>query len=129
MSYDGSKVVFYEKQLVGKGKHWGQCVALVQVIGGAPRTADWKQGIRVKGNADKIAKYTCIATFENGVYPNRKHGNHAAIYLSQDASGIVVYDQWVGQPNNPISMRTIPFLADESLADPSNNGNCFYVIE
>lgn len=126
MSYDGSKVVFYEKQLVGEGKHWGQCVALVQVIGGAPRTADWKQGIRVKGNGDKIAAYTCIATFENGVYPNRKHGNHAAIYLSQDASGIKVYEQWVG---HPISTRTIPFKANESLDNPSNNGNCFYVIE
>lgn len=118
--------MFHEGESLGDGKYKGQCVALVQTLTKAPRTADWKQGIRVKGNGDQIAPYTCIATFEDGKYPNRSHGNHAAIYLSQDATGIEVYDQWKG---HPISKRTIPFGPNESTEDPSNNGNCFYVIE
>lgn len=99
---------------------------LVQWFTGAPLTRHWKQGIRVKGNGDKIEPYTAIATFENGVYPNRKHGNHAAIYLSQDESGIEVYDQWVGRKTGK---RRIRFAPGDSREDPSNNGNCFYVIE
>lgn len=38
---------------------------------------------------------TAIATFVNGRYPNRPHGNHAAFYLGQDAGGIYVVDQGV----------------------------------
>jgi hypothetical protein len=126
MAYIGKKVAFAEGQSVGTGKFKGQCAALVQWFGGAPKTLQWKQGIRVKGNGDQIAPYTCIATFEDGVYPNRKHDNHAAIYLSQDGSGIEVYDQWAGKP---IGKRRIRFHEGEGLDDPSNNGNCFYVID
>jgi hypothetical protein len=45
-----------------------------------------------KGNAD-IRTGTAIATFDGmGRYPNHAHGNHAAIYISQDSVGIWVWD-------------------------------------
>lgn len=69
--------------------------------------------------------YTCIATFEGGRYPGRKSGNHAAVYISHDETGIEVYDQWVGRP---IGKRRIQFYAKGDMSNPSNNGNCFYVI-
>jgi hypothetical protein len=44
-----------------------------------------------------IQKGTAIATFVNGKYPNNSHDNHAAFYISQDAGGIWVVDQWKSQ--------------------------------
>lgn len=121
--YIARRVASFKGQSVGIGHFKGQCAALVQWLGGAPKASAWRAGDLVKG-AD-IATLTCIATFEDGVYPNRKHGNHAAVYIEQDATGIHVWDQWSGKP---ISRRWIPFAADGDLSDPSNNGNCFHVI-
>lgn len=101
----------------------GQCVALVKHCASAPETSKWKQGAAVRGNL-AIQTGTAIATFENGKYPNRAHGNHAAIYISQDAKGIKVYDQWVGKG---VHIRTIRWGGDPN--DPSDDGNYFYVIE
>ena len=54
------------------------------------------------GNKD-LSPGTAIATFENGRYPNRPHGNHAAFYLGQVANGIYVVDQWRNMENKPTS--------------------------
>lgn len=112
------------------GSH--QCVALVQHYTNAPSTGAWHEGAVVRGNLG-LAQGVAIATFVNGAYPNLSHGNHAAIYLSQDASGIWVVDQWKGDPNKPkVSKRYIPFRGrwkDGTFANPSNNGDAFYVIE
>jgi hypothetical protein len=105
-------------QVVGSG----QCVAFVQVSSGAPRTAEWKQGVSVK--ASDLPTGTAIATFLDGVYPNHSTGNHAAIYASQDESGIQVWDQWLGQP---VHARTIRFKG--GTAPDSNDGDTFSVIE
>lgn len=121
--YIARRVASYKGQLVGIGRFKGQCAALAQWLGGAPKTWAWKAGQLVKG-AD-IPSLTCIATFENGVYPNRKHGNHTAVYIEQDSTGILVWDQW---SNKPISRRWIGFEAPGDLSNASNNGNCFYVI-
>ena len=101
----------------------GQCVALVQSWCGAPNTGLWTQGVLVKGNDVHIAKGTAIATMVHGHYPNHAHGNHAAIYMGQDSTGIQVIDQWSGQVAH---RRTIRF---DGHGSDSNNGDKFYVIE
>jgi hypothetical protein len=101
----------------------GQCVAFVKEASGAPQSSLWKEGEKVR-DAD-IQSGTAIATFIDGVYPNHPHGNHAAIYVEQSDSGIVVWDQWSGQP---VHKRTLQFkgAGDHDL---SNNGDAFSVIE
>ncbi len=106
----------------------GQCVAIVQVYAKAPLTARWSEGIKVKGN-NMIAKGTAIATFVNGKYPNKAHDNHAALYISQDATGIRVMDQWTKKAK--ISSRVLSYLGKEkdgTFKDPSNNADAMSVI-
>jgi hypothetical protein len=112
------------KTLVGNG----QCPVVVQVATGAPKVKFWRRGPLVKGNA-RIPEGTAIATFDDkGRYPNKSHGNHAAIYLGQDAKGIRVLDQWLGKDVAKWSFeRTLAFgtLDEHSI---SNNGNYFSVV-
>ncbi len=106
-----------------------QCVALIKHYTNAPQTALWKEGDAVRGNAS-IKKGTAIATFVNGKYPNAGTGNHAAFYISQDAVGVWVVDQW--STSETIRKRPLRFLGkNESGAfiRPSNNGDAFSVIE
>ncbi len=107
----------------------GQCVAIVQTYAKAPLTSAWKKGVTVRG-ATTLATGTAIATFVNGKYPNKSHGNHAALYISQDASGITVMDQWTSKAT--ISSRKLTFKGknkDGTYIDPSNNGDAMSVIE
>ncbi len=113
------------------GNH--QCVVLVQTFAKAPRAASWKQGAAVRGNL-LMPMGTAIATFTDGIYKNRPHGNHAALYISQDQGGIWVIDQW--KDDNPkhakITRHYLRFMgADKhgSWVDTSNNGDAFSVIE
>jgi hypothetical protein len=128
MSYVYAKVDDLDgKPLVGSK----QCVAIVQVYANAPNTSQWTQGVQAKGNT-QLAKGTALATFVDGKYPNLSHGNHAALYVSQDASGIWVMDQWAGDAKKPtISKRRMKFkgMSGTSYVDPSNNGDAMYVIE
>jgi hypothetical protein len=106
-----------------------QCVALVKQYAGAPASSLWKEGELVKGNR-AIRKGTAIATFEKGRYPNRSHGNHAALYISQDCCGIVVIDQW--STSGTVKKRRLPFLGRDKSGNfirPSNNGDAFSVVE
>lgn len=118
MSFIASNPEEYKGEVVGDG----QCVAFVKEVSGAPQTSLWKEGEKVRG-AD-IYTGTAIATFFNGVYPSHSHDNHAAIYVSQNAEGLVVWDQWKGQS---VHQRTIRFKA--GVGDPSNDGDAFSVIE
>jgi hypothetical protein len=108
------------------------CVVLVQHYANAPRTSQWTEGAKVKGNTT-IVKGTAIATFVGGVYPNNSTGNHAALYISQDETGIWVMDQWKDDDSKPtVSKRRLRFKganADGSYKDPSNNGDAFSIIE
>ena len=109
------------------GSH--QCVALVQAMAGAPVTSAWREGAAVSDRLT-LAKGTAIATFVNGRYPSHAHGNHAALYISQSAAGIVVMDQWAAKPS--VAHRTISFGKKDKqghYVDPSNNANAFSVIE
>lgn len=107
----------------------GQCVTLIIQYAKAPAASLWKEGKQVKGNS-LLKKGTAIATFVNGKYPNNKTGQHAAFYLSQDAAGIWVIDQWLA--SRTVQKRRLQFRGkkkDGGFADPSNNGDAFSVIE
>lgn len=120
MAYVAASPEAYDGQVVGSG----QCVAFVQKASGAPVTASWRQGSKVRGNAF-VTRGTAIATFDTGgKYPNKPSGNHAAIYLSQDATGIWVYDQWSGQP---VHKRRIRFKG--GVGSPSNDADVYSVVE
>jgi hypothetical protein len=99
----------------------GQCVSFVTTA--CPTipvsTQAWKKGKLVKGNTS-VASGTAIATFNGPQY----HG-HAAIYESQDNTGLNVVDQWVTPPAHCIHRRKLHFGAS-GLA---NNGDNFYVID
>lgn len=110
------------ESMEGKSIGDGHCVKFVQACAGAPRTASWEEGTKVQGSTG-IAKGTVIATFEDGKYPNRSTGNHAAVYMSHDEKGIVVYDQWKGQP---VHSRVIRFRNGKTIS--SNDGSWFSVV-
>lgn len=129
MPYVFSKV----DDLKGKNKVGSkQCVALLQYYAKLHQTALWKEGRPVMGDIS-ILKGTAIATFVNGKYPNLRTGNHAAFYISQDAGGILVMDQWADDDLKPsISLRYLPRkgkLAKGGYAFPSNNADAYSVIE
>lgn len=105
----------------------GQCAVLVQQASGAPLTSLWRKGPKVKGNT-AVPVGTAIATFDDqGLYPNHRTGNHAALFVSVNDHGIVVLDQWATKthPQAP-SQRTIRYR--NGSGDPSNDGDQFWVI-
>ena len=112
------------------GSH--QCVALVQAFANAPLTRHWKQGAAVRGQL-LLARGTAIATFAEGAYKSRPHGNHAALYLSQDQGGIWVMDQWAGDPRKvTVSHHYLRFQGvgkDGQWINTSDNGDAYSVIE
>lgn len=118
MSYIASNPSLFQGQVVGNG----QCVAFVRAAAIAPPSGQWSEGAKVKGAA--ILPGTAIATFVNGQYPNNSTGNHAAIYVSQDANAMTVWDQWKGQP---VHQRSIRFRGGQGSA--SNDGDAYSVIE
>ena len=90
-----------------------------------PNTSQWREGVKVKG-ATNLVRGTVIATFVNGQYPNNSTGQHSAVYDSQDAHGIWVWDQWKG---HAVSKRYIRFRASDYTGSLSNNGNAYSVVE
>lgn len=100
----------------------GQCVVYVQEASGAPVTSSWREGEKVKGKGEN--RGTATATFQSRVYGNYTDGrSHAAIYIDQDAEGINVNDQWIGQP---VHRRKIRFR--NGATTPNNDGDAFSVI-
>lgn len=112
----------------------GECAKLVQLSQPIGKANNWRAGIKVQGNGHVIARGTAVATFEDGLYPNRDphtrdEGNHVAYYLSQDSAGIRVMDQY--PQKDDVSSRVMPFKASRSnglCQDPSNNGAALSVI-
>jgi hypothetical protein len=125
MSYTAS-IAGIPKDYLGKAIGTGQCVAFVEAAAQTPNTARWTRGGLVGGDTT-IPAGAAIATFDpSGMYGNHTDGrSHAAIYVSQVAGqGLLVYDQWLGQP---VHQRTIRFRNGTGAA--VNDGNRFYVIE
>ena len=111
---------------VGRVVGDGHCVKFVQAAAAVPRTAEWRPGAWVRGNRT-IPPGTVIATFEaDGTY-TPETGNHAAVYVSQDGTGIRVYDQWQGQP---VHERVIRFEGGwgAGSGSKSNDGKLFRVV-
>ena len=103
----------------------GQCVAYVQAACGAPHTSQWRRGMKVRGNA--VAPGTAIATFDaDGRYGNHTDGrSHGAILIAEEAGGLRVWDQWLGQP---VHQRLIRFQGGQG-GRWVNDGDRFFVIE
>jgi hypothetical protein len=121
-NYDNNPNAKEGKWVSYLGGEQGQCVSYVKVVTpGLPQTSKWKKGALVRGLAT-VKAGTVIATFDaKGHY----HG-HAAIYVSQDEDGILVWDQYITPPNpKPIGSRTLRFGAHGN----SNNGDKFYVVD
>lgn len=103
-----------------------ECVEFVRQTLNLPHTSLWKEGKKVTKGDLTIMKGTAIATFVDGKYPQTGNtGKHAAVYLGQDETGIIVLDQWRNQ--GKVKKRTIPFKPRRSGL--SNDGNAFSVIE
>ena len=123
----GPYVARHPEASLGRVIGTGHCVEYVKKVAGAPLTSRWRPGARVRGNRS-IARGTAIATFGvDGRYTSGT-GNHAAIYVGQDHSGIWVYDQWRGRP---VSKRLIRFEGGKGSkrGNKSNDGTLFRVIK
>lgn len=109
----------------------GQCVTLVKNHTGVGPTANWRQGDQVVGSK-ALVQGTAIATFVNGRYANKSHGNHAAFYMRQVSDGIYIMDQWHSKKKITITERFIRRQGKDAqgkFIDPSNNADAFFVIE
>lgn len=85
----------------------GECVALVRMYAGAREARAWRAGKKVVGERT-LPLGTAIATFdEDGRWPGKSKGNHAAFYLSQTSEYIRVMDQW-NRNDKPLS-RPVSF--------------------
>ncbi len=103
-----------------------ECVEFPKQALQLPATALWIEGIKIGRGTAGLMRGTAIATFVDGKYPQiGASGKHAAIYLEQNDTGIVVLDQWRAQ--GMVKKRTIRF--DSKSASLSNQGDAFSVIE
>ena len=102
----------------------GQCVAFVQQAAGCTHTSAWRCGIKVRSN--NVESGTAIATFDpSGRYGNHTDGrSHAAILIAETKEGLLVWDQWHGQP---VHRRTIRFHG--GVGKRVNDGDAYHVIE
>lgn len=102
----------------------GHCIALVRECSGLPPTAQWRRGARARGGDHPPG--TVIATFdEDGCYGNHLDGrSHAAILLGESVRGLLVADQWVGQPTH---LRVVQFR--DGAGDAVNDGDSFFLVE
>ena len=116
--------------LSGKPVGNGECVAFVRECSKAPKADSWRSGLKVQCamSGTGIKPGTAIATFFNGRYPNKKTGNHAAIYIRQTASAIYVWDQWA-RDKNRVGVQQRPIWFRHGTGDPVNDGDNYYVIE
>lgn len=92
MAYIARKDFAKQTEFVGNK----QCVSLVKELAGARPSSLWREGDKVVERLKRgpIPEGTVIATFFDGRYPNRSHGNHAAIFVREVAGGIEIFDQW-----------------------------------
>jgi hypothetical protein len=102
----------------------GHCMRHVQVVAGVTHSSTLRRGARVR-DAD-VPPGTVIGTFDaNGRYANATDGSsHIAILLSKQPNGLLVVDQWVGQP---VHERLIQYRGGQGNA--VNDGDQFYIAE
>ena len=108
----------------------GQCAVFVEMVAKAPRTHFWTRGVKVLGNGHLIPPGTAIATFDSaGVYPNRKHGNHAALFVSEDGKSITVVDQYRGAHSHHPGISHYTHRGTGSETSMTGDPNYYFVIE
>jgi len=112
------------KQHIGTVVSNGHCMRHVQVVAGVPHSSTLRRGDPVRGS--NCAPGTVIGTFDaDDRYANATDGSsHVAIFLAETEEGLLVIDQWVGQP---VHERLIRFRDGEGSA--VNDGSRFYVVE
>jgi len=106
---------------------------LVQQTSNVGHTTKWKQGRKVLGSPNEITiplrlpitPGTIISLFDKtGKYP-KVRPMHAAVYVSHNSNGIVVYDQWNSQ--GMAKKRTIRF---KNLSTRNqNDAKWYFVVE
>lgn len=103
----------------------GQCVAFVRDVAGVPHTSTWRKGAHVRSGG-VLPIGTVIATFDaNGRYGNHEDGrSHVAVLVERRDDGLLVYDQWRGQP---VHQRLIRYRG-AGEAQPVNDGNAYHVL-
>jgi hypothetical protein len=121
MRWIGEDLEDYNGQVVDNG----QCVRFLQVAADVPHTSHWRRGLRVRDALD-IERGTAIATFNSaGKYTNSTDGSsHAAFFLAKQNNGLLVSDQWKGQP---VHQRVLRYKDGGGTAN--NDGSRFYIIE
>lgn len=112
------------KQHMGTVVSNGHCMRHVQVVAGVTHSSTLRRGDPVRGS--NCAPGTVIGTFDaDDRYANATDGSsHVAIFLAETEEGLLVIDQWVGQP---VHERLIRFRDGEGSA--VNDGSRFYVVE
>lgn len=107
----------------GKKIGTGHCVPFVRAVTGAPHTSAWRRGPRARGG--NLPTGTAIATFDaNGRYENDITGrSHAAVLIAENSDGLLVWDQWIGQP---VHQRVIRYRGGAGSA--VNDGDAFFAI-
>ena len=109
----------------------GHCVDFIRACTTTPPTSAWQPGPALYKNVNNtaVALYpqvltsgTVIATFRNGKYPSTR-GYHAAVYLSHDHRGILVWDQYKGKS---VGQRLIRVRYDGAY--PSNTAQDYRVV-
>jgi hypothetical protein len=115
----------YIGQVVGEGRHRGQCVSYVRTAARLPQTSLWIEGPSV-WDCEGLMSGTAIATFDaNGCYANTTDGaSHAAIFIEHADDGFWAYDQWVG---HPVSRRLIQ--ARGGAGPAADDADAYAVIE
>src|SRR5262245_51775454 len=116
------RIEYTANRYLWKGKT--QCAIFVQNVTGAPETSLWSPGKKVKdAKTGEIPVGTAIATFDaDGKYPTTDPpGRHAALYISHDANGIQVIDQYVGK-DTP-GPRTIRYKGADQMSGWQDNGD------
>jgi hypothetical protein len=107
----------------------GQCAVFVEMVTNAPRVHFWTRGLKVLGNGHSIAPGTVIATFNSsGEYPNMPHGNHAALFVSENGHSIKVIDQYAGKHTHHPGPSTY-VLGHGDDHHMTSDANFYYVVE
>ena len=114
----------YDGKKLGAGANAGECATGVQTIFEEHKqplglTKTWKKGTKVAGSAS-LAAGTAVATFKSdGTYDH-----HAAVYESQTATEVTVWDQYNGSKPKAWGKRQL------AIGQGGSNGaDDFYAIE
>jgi hypothetical protein len=110
-----------------------ECVVSVKALTAllGVSTSLWRRGKKVKGN--NVLPGTAIATFPIKSNSKFRFKGHAAIFVSEAANGIWVYDQWAPKPSNPTEFPGKRFgkrfIRYKCRCHVSDDGEAFFVIE